>query len=163
MAPSLVTALVAAYLVRRWAPRWGLIDKPGARKVHVTPTPLGGGLAIWLAVVLPFAVGQVLLWLVASGVVAREWLPDCASLHVGGLLQQSPRLWILLGAGTVLMALGLADDRWGLGWKIRLAVQFGVAAACVSLQDWRLTAFIHLPAGDLAAVGPVDRGPDQFL
>ena len=145
VAPSLVTALAAAYLVRRWAPRWGLIDKPAARKVHVTPTPLGGGLAIWLAVVLPFAVGQVLLWLVAAGVVARQWLPAEAQRHVGGLLEQSPRLWILLGAGTVLMAVGLADDRWGLGWRIRLAVQFGVAAACVSLQDWRLTAFLDLP------------------
>ncbi|HPM83993.1 MAG TPA: MraY family glycosyltransferase [Candidatus Anammoximicrobium sp.] len=145
VAPSLVTALGAAYLVRRWAPRWGLIDKPAARKVHVRPTPLGGGVAIWLAVVLPFAVGQVLLWLVAAGVVAREWLPAEARLHVGGLLEQSPRLWVLLGAGTVLMAVGLADDRWGLGWRIRLAVQFGVAATCVSLQDWRLTAFLDLP------------------
>ncbi len=145
VAPSLVTALAAAYLVRRWAPRWGLIDKPAARKVHVTPTPLGGGVAIWLAVVLPFAVGQVLLWLMAAGVVAPEWLPAEARQHVGGLLQQSPRLWLLLGAGTVLMVLGLADDRWGLGWKLRLAVQFGTAATCVSLQDWRLTAFINLP------------------
>jgi UDP-GlcNAc:undecaprenyl-phosphate GlcNAc-1-phosphate transferase len=43
------------------------------------------------------------------------------------------------------MLLGLADDRWHLGWKLRLGVQFGVAAACVTWQDWRLTAFIDLP------------------
>ncbi len=145
LAPSLVMALVTGYLVRHWAPRWGLIDKPAARKVHVTPTPLGGGVAIWLAVVLPFAVGQVLLWLVVSGAVSPQWLPAAARPHVAGLLAQSPRLWILLAAGTVLMVLGLLDDRWGLGWKIRLAVQFGVAAACVTLQDWRLTAFINVP------------------
>jgi len=145
LAPSLITALAAAYLVRRWAPGWGLIDKPAARKVHLVPTPLGGGLAIWLAVVLPFAVGQVLLELVASGVLSRHWLPAQAQLHLDGLLHQSPRLWILLAAGTVLMAMGLFDDRWGLGWKIRLAVQLGVAAACVTLQDWRLTAFINVP------------------
>ena len=145
LAPSLVTALVTAYGVRRWAPRWGLIDKPAARKVHVTPTPLGGGVAIWLAVVLPFAVGQALLWLVVSGVVTPQWLPAVARPHVAGLLAQSPRLWILLAAGTVLMVLGLLDDRWGLGWKIRLTVQFGVAAACVTFQDWRLTAFINVP------------------
>jgi UDP-GlcNAc:undecaprenyl-phosphate/decaprenyl-phosphate GlcNAc-1-phosphate transferase len=145
LAPSFFTALVAAYGVRRWAPRWGLIDKPGARKVHVAPTPLGGGVAIWLAVVLPLAAGQVLLWLVASGVVSPQWLPADARPHVAGLLAQSPRLWILLAAGTVLLVLGLLDDRWGLGWKVRLAVQFGVAAACVTLQDWRLTAFINVP------------------
>lgn len=145
VAPSLLTALAAAYLVRRWAPRWGLVDAPGVRKVHVAPTPLGGGLAIWLAVVLPFAVGQVVLWLAAAGLVPGEWLPAESRPHVGGLLQRTPQLWSLLGAGTVLMFLGLADDRWGLGWKVRLAVQFGVAAACVSLQDWRLTAFLHWP------------------
>ena len=84
LAPSFVTALVTAYGVRRWAPRWGLIDKPAARKVHVTPTPLGGGVAIWLAVVLPFAVGQALLWLVMSGVVTPQWLPAVARPHVAG-------------------------------------------------------------------------------
>jgi UDP-GlcNAc:undecaprenyl-phosphate/decaprenyl-phosphate GlcNAc-1-phosphate transferase len=145
LVPSLVIALTAAYGVRRWAPRWGLIDKPGARKVHIAPTPLGGGLAIWLAVILPFAAGQVLLWLIAGGLVSRRWLPAQAQLHLDGLLLQTPLLWVLLAAGTVLMVLGLLDDRWGLGWKVRLAVQLGVAAACVTLQDWRLTAFIHAP------------------
>lgn len=145
LAPSLLTALAAAYVMRRVAPRWGLIDKPAARKVHLTPTPLGGGVAIWLGVVLPLAIGQGLLWLVAAGVVSPEWLPAEARPHLAGWLSQAPRLWILLGAGTVLMVLGLLDDRWGLGWKIRLAVQFGVAAGCVTLQDWRLTAFINLP------------------
>ncbi len=145
LTPSLLTALTAAALIRRLAPRWGLIDRPAARKVHTAPTPLGGGVAIWLAVVLPFAVGQILLWLVASGTLDRDWLPVEARPHIEGLLHQSPRLWTLLAAGSVLMALGLWDDRWGLGWKIRLGVQFAVAAACVSLQGWRLTAFIDVP------------------
>ena len=37
-------------LMRRLAPRLGLVDHPNLRKVHVVPTPLGGGLAILRAI-----------------------------------------------------------------------------------------------------------------
>ena len=40
-------------IVRRFAPALGLIDLPGHRKVHVTPTPRGGGIAIFLGAVVP--------------------------------------------------------------------------------------------------------------
>lgn len=143
--PSLAVACCAAYLVRRAAGRWGLVDRPGARKVHTAATPLGGGLAIWLGVVLPVAAGQIGLWLVVSGRLGEHWLPAFAAPHLAGLWQQSGSLWTLLGAGTVLMLLGLMDDRFGLRWQLRLAVQFLVAAFCVTWQDWRLTAFIDIP------------------
>ena len=51
--------------------------------------------------------------------------------HFSGLWQQSPKLWVLLGGGTVLMILGLADDRRGLDWRIRLTAQTAVAAMMV--------------------------------
>lgn len=143
--PSLVIAWAAGFIVRRLAPRWGLIDQPGERKVHATPTPMGGGLAIWLAVILPFAIGQIGLWVSQTGVLDQV-LPAFAKEHLAGLIARSGTLWVLLGAGTVMMVLGLIDDRWGLGWKIRLGVQFAVAAFCVYWQDWRLTAFIDMPA-----------------
>jgi len=146
IAPSFLVAVFSAYLVRRWAPSWGLIDRPAERKVHTTPTPMGGGLAIWLGVVTPLVVGQILLWLVDSGQIGAHVVPAFAQSHVNGLVQQSATLWIMLGAGTVLMAIGLADDRWGLPWQLRLGAQFAVAAVCVTWQDWRLTAFIDFPA-----------------
>ncbi|MBC8875449.1 MAG: undecaprenyl/decaprenyl-phosphate alpha-N-acetylglucosaminyl 1-phosphate transferase [Planctomycetes bacterium] len=143
--PSLLVAWAVAYLVRRWAPSWGLLDKPGERKVHTTSTPLGGGLAIWLAVVGPLAVGQLILWLVDSGRLDIGIVPQFARAHIDGLAQQSAALWTVVGAGTVLMLVGLADDRWGLPWQLRLGTQFAVAATCVTWQDWRLTAFIDIP------------------
>jgi UDP-GlcNAc:undecaprenyl-phosphate GlcNAc-1-phosphate transferase len=42
------------------------------------------------------------------------------------------------------MLVGLADDRWGLSWQLRLGIQGGVAAVCVLWQGWQLTAFIDL-------------------
>lgn len=143
--PSAIIACSAGYVVRRLAPRLGLIDKPNAaRKVHTTPTPLGGGVAIWLGVLLPFALGQCVLMLVHYEAIDASLLPAFAREHVGGLWQQSARLWVLLGAGSVLMLLGLADDRWGLDWRIRLGVQLVVATVCVVTQGWQLTAFIQI-------------------
>lgn len=144
--PSALIALAAGYWLRGVAPKWGLIDKPGARKVHTTPTPLGGGIAIWLGVLLPFAAGTIGLALVHYEILDSAMLPPLAREHLGGLWRQLPRLWVLLGAGTVLMLLGLADDRYGLDWKLRLGVQLAVALVCVTTQGWQLTAFIGIPA-----------------
>ena len=59
--PSMVVCWAAAFAVRKLGPRWGLVDRPGHRKIHSAPMPTGGGLAIWLGIVLPLAVGQVAL------------------------------------------------------------------------------------------------------
>ncbi len=150
--PSCLVAWTATFLIRRWAPRWGLVDRPGARKVHLTPTALGGGLAITLGVVIPFAVGQLLLWYVASGgEIAR--LPEFVRPHVDGLWVRASGLWMLLAGAGALMVVGLIDDLRGLDWRLRLTIQFLVALVCVVTQGWRLTAFIELPwLGSLASV-----------
>ncbi len=149
--PSLIVCWAAAFAVRRWGPGWGLVDRPGARKIHAQPMPTAGGLAIWLGVVLPLAIGQILLWGAAGGGAGRlgspatiiAW-PDFIAPHLPGLLHQSGKLWLLLGGGTVLMLLGLADDRCGLDWRLRLGVQTLVAVALVCL-GWRLSLFLDMP------------------
>jgi len=144
--PSLVISLAATYVVRSQAIRWGLIDLPGERKVHAQPTPRGGGLAIWLAVILVFAAGQVLLWLVEHVPAAQALVPPFAQPHLAGIEAHAGRLWLLLAAGTILAGLGLLDDRGGLPWHARLAVEFAVAAVCVwLLPSLRLTAFLPYP------------------
>lgn len=149
--PSFVVSLAAAYVVRRLAPRLGLVDRPGHRKVHSVPTPLGGGLAIWLGVLVPLAVGQLCLTLVetdSSGVLlAGRWrLPELVAQHVGGLRLQMPRLCFLLVSGSVLVGLGLVDDLRGLDWRLRLSVQTLVGWAIVWYwPGWRLTLYIDQP------------------
>ena len=144
--PSFLISLIAVWVLRGLAPALGLIDKPGQRKVHTTPTPLGGGLGIWLGVVGAFAAGQLILSLATSQSQIASLIPDFARPHLGGLAQQSPKLWILLAAGSVLTLLGLLDDRRGLAWQLRLTVQFAVATACVAaVNNLQLTAFIASP------------------
>ncbi|MCA9121325.1 MAG: undecaprenyl/decaprenyl-phosphate alpha-N-acetylglucosaminyl 1-phosphate transferase [Planctomycetales bacterium] len=151
--PSLVVAWLLTFLMRRVAPMWGLVDQPNHRKVHVTPVPLGGGVAIALGVVLPFAVGTLLL-LLFNDVSLEKLLPGFAAPHLGGLRERLSGLWIMLGGALVLMALGLLDDRRGVDWRIRLFVQFAVATACVATQGWQLTAFINVPRlGSVISIG----------
>ncbi|MHC4179153.1 MAG: glycosyltransferase family 4 protein [Planctomycetota bacterium] len=140
--PSMLVCWAAAWLVRRWGPRWGLVDRPGQRKIHTTAMPTGGGLAIWLGIVLPFALGHLVLWMCPDVLGVR--LPEFVAEHRSGLLEQSGRLWILLAGGTVLMVLGLVDDSRGLDWRIRLASQTLVAVVLVGC-GWRLSLFLDLP------------------
>ena len=142
--PSFLITVAAVPWVRRRAPRWGLVARPRTDRFHKEPTPLGGGLAIWLGVVATFAAIQLLLWLIAAGAVRIEVFPQLLATHFAGLQQQSPKLWTLLAAATVMMILGLADDRGGIDWRLRLAIQTLVAAMIV-WQGWRLTAFIDAP------------------
>ncbi len=97
------------------------------------------------------AVGQIGLWLLtrSRGAEGWEWvsripLPEFVRPHLSGLAEQAPSLWLLLAAGTVLMLLGLADDLWGLSWRPRLAVQFGVAVLVVA-RGWKMTMFVNVP------------------
>lgn len=141
--PSLVVAWLAAFVVRRLAPRWGLLDQPNYRKVHETPIPLGGGLAIALGVVLPFAVGSAVL-LLLDETTFQGLMPAFAHAHRDGLLASIGRLWVILLGGGVLMTVGLIDDRWDIDWRIRLAIQFVVAGIFLAAHGERLTAFIQL-------------------
>lgn len=144
--PSLLVAWSTAFVVRRLAHRWGLVDKPNSRKVHQIPTPLGGGLAIAAGVVLPLALGQLILFFAKHNYLdTLHFLPEFTRPHLPGLLKQSVGLWVLLGGGMVLIGLGLLDDLRGLPWQLRLAIECLVAATCVVWQGWQLTAFIGIP------------------
>ncbi len=144
--PSMLITWAAAFAIRRFGPSLGMVDSPGHRKVHSNPMPTCGGLAVWLGVVVPFAVGQVLILALASENASflTKKLPQGIVQHLPGLEYQSVRLWTLLGGGTVLMILGLIDDLRGLNWKLRIGVQATVALALV-LSGWQLQAFIDAP------------------
>jgi len=143
--PPLIITWIATWLARSLAPRWGLIDRPAARKVHLVPTPLGGGVAIWFGVIATFGMASLAVWFVASRPDWQEQLPEFARPHLAGVVSRLGSLWVLLGCATALSALGLVDDRWGLDWRLRLSVQFAAAALVLAWQGMQLTAFIPWP------------------
>src|SRR5262245_47552541 len=99
-----MVSTTATALVRRLAPAWGLVDQPGARKVHTAPTPLGGGLGIACGVLVPLAAAETVVWLMARGVLAPDWLPAPLAEHLAGVAFRSGQLWSIAAAGIVMAA-----------------------------------------------------------
>ena len=110
---ALAIAFAATPVARRIAPRLGLVDHPGPRKVHAQPMPLLGGAAIVIASLLT-------LWL----------------LHTRFEYQQL--ISILLGAALVAL-IGFYDDRWGLRPVLKLIGQI-VAAIILIISGVKVTA-----------------------
>ncbi|TWT39161.1 glycosyltransferase family 4 protein [Blastopirellula retiformator] len=149
--PSFLFSLVATAIVRANARKWGLVDEPNERKVHVTPTPLGGGIGIWAGLVTTLALAQLTVGLVGSIEFSEGSLPpmiaslvEMAQAHFDGFLHQSLKLWALVAGASILMILGLIDDRIGLSWRIRLAMQMAVAAVFVIGFDWKLSFYVNI-------------------
>jgi UDP-GlcNAc:undecaprenyl-phosphate GlcNAc-1-phosphate transferase len=143
--PSFLIAWLGGWLVRAIVPHIGLVDTPSGHKTHTQPTPLGGGLAVWAAVVIPLALGQLavgalLFW---PSLIDTLALPDSLSKHVSGYWSQSGLLWTIVAAGSVLMVLGLVDDFRPIDWRARLFVQIA-AASFVVWQGVQVTVFVEI-------------------
>ena len=144
-----LVSFLTCLFVKKYGAKFGLIDKPGHRKIHVVPIPTGGGLGIWFGTLLPFA----LLTVVALGYspetgavfgIPASRFPEFVATHIGGVASRLDRLWTLLGLGSILVVLGTLDDRKGLPWQTRLGVEFLVAIAAVAC-GWRATFFVEYP------------------
>ena len=132
-------------MMRQLAPRWGLMDQPAARKVHIVPTPLGGGIGIWLGVVVPLVGGWLIAWSLPYVPMLKDWLPEAILPHLDGIKFRSGQMWAILAGGTVLSVMGLFDDWKSLPWQPRLIVQFLVACGLVFGAGIQATIFVQVP------------------
>ncbi|PZR98492.1 MAG: undecaprenyl/decaprenyl-phosphate alpha-N-acetylglucosaminyl 1-phosphate transferase, partial [Candidatus Chloroheliales bacterium] len=117
----------------KWvAHRLGVVDTPNARKIHLSPIPLLGGLAIYAGFIAAVAIGGNL------GRSAENYSPWQA---VG----------ILIGA-TVVALFGMWDDKYGLRPRVKLVGQVLGALALIAtgvrveflhndILDYALTIF----------------------
>ncbi|TWT68184.1 MraY family glycosyltransferase [Crateriforma conspicua] len=142
--PAAIVAMLAIYPIRRHAIRLGLMDRPGGHKAHTQATPLGGGIGIALGVVVTFAIATLAVFWTGWIDALPESLAGRVAIYADGAQTRIGMLWSLIGAGLVLVVLGFVDDRRGLPWQFRLAVQFGVAIFTVYGMGIGLTAFIGL-------------------
>ncbi len=102
---------------------------PNERKIHKSPIPRLGGVAIWLCTILTFAILVLLSWNYPHG---------------NGLSG------ILVG-GSIMFLLGLVDDIYNLSPKFKLFVQFG--AALVAFLLGVKIDVLYNPFGDSIALG----------
>jgi UDP-GlcNAc:undecaprenyl-phosphate/decaprenyl-phosphate GlcNAc-1-phosphate transferase len=116
-------------LVIRVAHAIGAVDRPGPRKVHLSPVPRIGGVGVFVG----FLAG------VAYSALSARYLP------VGQEARFS--YWLALGvAMTMMFLLGLADDLFGVPFQWKFLYQIA-AAALVWIGGFRIEA-ISLPFVD---------------
>lgn len=142
---SLLGAFLATFLTlplwRRWCLGHGLIDDPGARKIHSEPVPLAGGLAVMTGFLMPLALGAGLL-LIAGTHAPLPGLEDAdlAKLDYGFGARRLQLAAVLLGLVGMLV-LGWLDDRHELAPLPKFAGQF-LIAALVAAAGVRITLFV---------------------
>lgn len=140
--PPMMISLVSLYPVRRHAARLGLVALPGGHSTHTNTTPLGGGIGIWLGIMIPMAAGTALVLASHGSPAISEILPPSVVNYFAGITTRLWQLWQLLAAATVLFVLGIWDDRKGAPVLLRLGIEFAVAAFVVYHLGFGLTAFI---------------------
>ncbi|MEZ6047894.1 MAG: MraY family glycosyltransferase [Planctomycetaceae bacterium] len=149
---SFLLSLLMTSLMRWIAPKIGLVDHPADRKVHLTTTPLGGGIAIFLAVIIPLLAGLGVAAHLNQGetsglicdLIRVTRLEDLFRELSSGILYRTTELSKILASGFLLLILGLVDDRIHLPWWSRLLAQFLIAAWLVG-SGIGLTLFIPVP------------------
>ncbi len=120
-----IAALVSfsfSLIIWKLSTRFRLYPKIRARDVHTRPTPRLGGVAMFLGVVVAFAVGS--------------FLPPLAIVY-----SQPAHIWGLLGSALMIVLIGVADDIWDLDWLTKLAGQLLAAA----LLAWSGIQFLSFP------------------
>jgi len=98
----------------------GIVDRPSKRKVHLRNTPLLGGLAIYFGFIISLTLTAI-----------------CDRMLLG-----------MLVGGTVMMVIGLADDKFGMLPRVKLLGQF-VAALIAVLLGVRV-AFLKITWASMA-------------
>jgi len=125
-AVALIASLFLTAPVRQLALRVGMVDQPGPRKVHLTPMPLLGGLAMYCGVVLAVLIA----------------MPASARLQSAG---------IFIGA-TLVAFVGALDDRGMLHHQVKLFVAMPLAAAILLASGVRTDFFETFRPGQAAAI-----------
>lgn len=117
---SFIATLLLVPLVRRLAIAAQAMDKPNARKVHVKPIPLWGGLGIFGG----FGVAITLAFMRFPEI--GVYLTPITERNVMGM--------ILASIGIV--AVGMVDDRWGMPAKVKLMCQIvlGILMVCFGIK-----------------------------
>jgi UDP-GlcNAc:undecaprenyl-phosphate GlcNAc-1-phosphate transferase len=101
LVPALV-ALAGSLVFARYGRNWGLVDKPGGRKDHAQPIPIGGGLAIYLALI--------------SGCLTA------------GLF---PAMTAMIFAASIIVIAGFADDLLDVSPKVKFLAQAAAALVMI--------------------------------
>lgn len=128
---SMALSLIGIPLLAKLARRVGLVDHPdNQRKLHSDSIPLVGGLALFISVVIVAPLALYLgtnyqeFFYSANGTLLG-WLPiDFDRRTIGVHPNDFYELFGLLIGSSILMVVGILDDRFGLRGRQKLLGQF---------------------------------------
>jgi UDP-GlcNAc:undecaprenyl-phosphate GlcNAc-1-phosphate transferase len=107
---ALLGSLILTVPVRHLALHYGMVDRPGPRKVHLSPIPLLGGIAIYLGFVLAviFTLHGIPEVQIAAILAGATLLALVGFLDDGGLLHHQIKLFVGMPvAALILLASGI--------------------------------------------------------
>jgi UDP-GlcNAc:undecaprenyl-phosphate/decaprenyl-phosphate GlcNAc-1-phosphate transferase len=144
---------VLTLAMKHLAPRLGLVDRPGVRKIHQDAKPLGGGVAIFWAIALPLLLGLLVVNILDDPPTApvhittidhgaktetfRDFGPHIYPAYWSGMRQQTPLALAVLSSLLVMHVVGLLDDRKALGPIVKLIAQLAIVSTLVIAFDLR--------------------------
>jgi UDP-GlcNAc:undecaprenyl-phosphate GlcNAc-1-phosphate transferase len=127
-----VVTYLFSLLTYKLSTRFRLYPKIRERDVHTRPTPRLGGAALFIGIIVAFAVASR--------------LPPLTIVF-----SEPIRVLAVLGAAAIIVAIGIADDIWDLDWLTKLAGQI-IAAGLLAWQGVSIT-WIPMP-GTIVLLSP---------
>lgn len=122
-----IVAFLGLFALRKIAKKINLVDRPNERKQHQGLIPLVGGISIYIALMLA-------LWVKPSLLVASDIYVLCAS---------------------VLVLMGVIDDKYDVDYRIRLVIQILISCAMIFGAGLSLKSLGGLIFGHELVLGPL--------
>ena len=124
------------------ARRFGVLDDPGPRKVHDTPTPRLGGIAVFSAFTLVVLAGYVGVPILSRLTWVETHLASPVAMLQEAYRVQGKLMALLLGA-AIAFAVGLLDDVLGSRFPVGLKLGGQFLAALVLVLGGIRTEFLY--------------------
>ncbi|MCX7626143.1 MAG: undecaprenyl/decaprenyl-phosphate alpha-N-acetylglucosaminyl 1-phosphate transferase [Candidatus Sumerlaeaceae bacterium] len=137
---SFLLSLAAVPLARRLGMRWGLVDRPGGRKIHTHPIARCGGLGVFAAFALCLVLDLALLRVEA----VQRLIPAALAPYLPNVSYVAPKLGALFAGASLMMLTGLADDKYDLRPGLKLSLQI-LAALPLVFAGVTVKAFLPFP------------------
>jgi UDP-GlcNAc:undecaprenyl-phosphate GlcNAc-1-phosphate transferase len=132
VAIAAVVTFVFAFIILKLSHRYRLYPKVRERDVHTRPTPRLGGVAMFIGIVVAFAVASQ---------IPRLSL----------IFSEPLKIWGLIAAALIIVLIGVADDIFDLDWMTKLAGQI-IAGGVLSASGIQIFT-LPIP-GSVAVISP---------
>lgn len=114
-------------LLIRLAKRFDIIDYPNHRKIHTTPTPLLGGVAIAGAFTIALATHVSLVVFLKDFITSNTLFSSRLQFYANNTTCITNQVFAVLIGGLIIAIVGIIDDIRGLSIWIRLLTETAVA------------------------------------